>query len=140
MATTSDPTAAVDGFLAAVRGHHGTPGVWAEDALLDAVVPNTEMTVRGAPAIEDQLRTWFRDPGSIEELHRHPIPGGEVIVYTVKWTEDGEPRAARQAHILELNDAGRIAHDCMWCGGRWPTSLLAQTAETDGTAETGDAD
>jgi hypothetical protein len=38
----------------------------------------------------------------------------------------GVPHAARQAHVLELDGEGRIAHDHMWCGGRWPATLLAE--------------
>ncbi|HLI74563.1 MAG TPA: hypothetical protein VKU86_11845 [Acidimicrobiales bacterium] len=128
---TTDATTAIHGFLAAVRGEHGTSLVWADDAVLDAVVPNWRMTVRGGRSIEGQFRTWFCDPGTLEELRRHPIPGGEVIEFTVTWLEDGVPHAARQAHILELDAAGRIARDRMWCGGRWPASLLADMAAVD---------
>jgi hypothetical protein len=28
------------------------------------------MAIRGAPAVERQLRSWFRDPGTFEELRR----------------------------------------------------------------------
>ncbi len=129
--TTTRPAAAVDCFLAAVRGDHQTPDIWAEDAGLDAVVPNWRMTVRGRSAIDRQLRGWFRDPGSFEELRRHPTPAGEVVEFTLTWVEDGVPHAARQAHVLELDSAGRISHDSMWCGGRWPASLLAEMAAAD---------
>lgn len=126
MTTTTNQTSAIEGFLAAVGGDHGAPGVWAANAVLDAVVPNWRMTVRGRISIEGQLRAWFRDTGSFEELRRHPIPGGEVIEFTLTWTEAGVPHAARQAHILEFDPAGRIAHDRMWCGGRWSASLMAE--------------
>lgn len=130
MTTKTETASAIDGFLAAVQGAHGTPDVWAHDAVLDAVVPDWRMTVRGAPSIEDQFRAWFRDPGSFEELRRHPIDGGEVIELTVTWIEGGVPHAARQAHVLELDTAGHIARDSMWCGGRWPASLLAEMAQS----------
>jgi hypothetical protein len=123
-ATTT--TSAIDSFLSAVRGEHDGPSAWAEGAVLDAVVPGWRFSVRGDDGIRRQLRAWFRDPGSVEELRRHPIATGEVVELTVTWLEDGVPHAARQVHVLELDHDGRIAHDNMWCGGRWPAALLAE--------------
>ena len=134
MTSTTSATTAIDGFLASVRGDHGTPNVWADDAVLDAVVPNWRMTVRGAPSIDRQLRAWFGDPGTFEEFRRRPIPGGELVEFTMTWIEGGVPHAARQAHVLDVDAAGRITHDSMWCGGRWSASLLAEMAAT-GDAE-----
>ena len=128
MTSTTDSATAIDGFLAAVRGNHGAPDVWAEDAVLDAVLPNWRITVRGGPSIERQLEAWFRDPGTFEELCRHPIPGGEVVEFTLTWDECGVPHAARQAHVLKLDAVGHIIHGAMWCGGRWSASLLAEMA------------
>jgi hypothetical protein len=123
--TTTTTTSAIDGFLATVRGEHDGPSVWAEGAVLDAVVPGWRLCVRGDDGIRRQLRAWFRDPGAFEELRRHPIAGGEVVELTVTWVEDGVPHAARQVHVLELDHDGRIARDDMWCGGRWSATLLA---------------
>ncbi len=126
---TTTTTATIDGFLSAIRGEHGDAGVWADDAVLDAVVPNWRMAVGGSPAVERQLRAWYRHPGTLEELRRHPTERGEVVQFTVTWVEDGVPHAARQVHVLEFAPDGRIAHDDMWCGGRWPASLLAEMAD-----------
>ena len=38
------------------------------------------------------------------------------------------PHAAHQAHVLAVRE-GRIVRDQVWCGGRWPASLLAEMAE-----------
>ncbi|HXW31596.1 MAG TPA: hypothetical protein VEJ21_00790 [Acidimicrobiales bacterium] len=119
---------AIDGFLAAVRGEHDSPDVWAKNAVLDAVVPNWRMSVQGGPSIQRQLQGWYSHPGTLEEVRRHSISGGEVVEFTVTWVEGGVPHAARQVHVLELDAGGRIAHDAMWCGGRWPASLLAEMA------------
>jgi hypothetical protein len=124
--TTTTTTSAIDSFLAAVRGEHDGLSAWAEGAVLDAVVPGWRFSVSGDDAIRDQLRAWFRDPGTFEELRRHPIATGEVVELTVTWIEDGVPHAARQVHVLELDHDGRIAHDDMWCGGRWSATLLAE--------------
>jgi hypothetical protein len=124
--TSTSTTSAVDRFLATVRGEHEGPSPWAEGAVLDAVVPGWRMSVRGDDGIRSQLRSWYRDPGGFEELRRHPIANGEVVELTVTWVEDGVPHAARQLHVLELDDDGRIVHDYMWCGGRWSATLLAE--------------
>jgi hypothetical protein len=84
------------------------------------------MSVEGDDGIRNQLRSWYRDPGEFEELRRIPIANGEVVELTITWAEDGVPHAARQMHVLELDDDGRIVHDNMWCGGRWSASLLAE--------------
>ena len=118
-------TTAIDSFLSSICGDHGAPP-WTDDAVLDAVVPGWRFSVTGADAIDGQFRSWFRDPGTLEELRRHPVPTGEVVELTVTWVEDGVPHAARQVHVLELDADGRITHDGMWCGGRWPAQLLAQ--------------
>jgi hypothetical protein len=124
-APTTDTITPIDRLLAAICGEH-SPVAWAEDAVLDAVVPGWRFTVRGAEAIDAQLRSWFRHPGTLEELRRHPTADGEVVELTVTWVEDGVPHAARQVHVLALEKTGRIAHDDMWCGGHWSAALLAE--------------
>jgi hypothetical protein len=121
----STTTTAVEGFLAAICGDHSQQH-WTDDAVLDAVVPGWRFAVRGADAIDRQLRSWFRDPGELEELRRHVTSTGEIVELTVTWVEGGVPHAARQVHVLDLDADGRITHDNMWCGGRWPAQLLAQ--------------
>ena len=121
----STTTTAIDAFLATICGDHDDQP-WTDDAVLDAVVPGWRFSVAGAAAIDGQFRSWFRDPGTLEELRRHPTSTGEVVELTVTWVEDGVPHAARQVHVLDLDAAGRITHDGMWCGGRWPAQLLAQ--------------
>ena len=121
----STTTTAIDTFLATIGGDHREQP-WTDDAVLDAVVPGWRFSVAGGGAIDAQFRSWFRDPGPLEEVRRHATERGEVVELTVTWVEDGVPHAARQVHVLELDDRGRIAHDNMWCGGRWPAHLLAQ--------------
>ncbi|MDQ1491157.1 MAG: hypothetical protein QOD57_3513 [Actinomycetota bacterium] len=124
MSDTTTSTA-IDLFLDSICGRH-EPGCWAAGAVLDAVVPGWRFSTTGAPAVEAQFRDWFRDPGVLEEVRRHATANGEVVELTVTWVENGVPHAARQAHVLELDGEGRIAHDHMWCGGRWPATLLAE--------------
>lgn len=121
-------TTAIESFLATIGGDHEGPSAWAPDAVLDAVVPGWRFSVVGSDAIGRQLRAWFRDPGTLEEVRRHPVEAGEIVELTVTWAEDGIPHAARQIHVLELDGDGRIVHDKMWCGGRWSAALLADMA------------
>ena len=112
-------------FLANVQGDHDEQP-WADDAVLDATVPNWRLSVSGANKIANQFRVWFADPGTLEEVRCHQIETGAVLEFTVNWIEDGIPHAARQVHVLDLDTEGRVTHDHMWCGGRWPAHLLAQ--------------
>ena len=122
--TTTASINSINSFLDTIRGEHGSMP-WADDATLDAVVPGWRCATKGSAAIDRQFRAWFRDPGELEEVRHHATETGAVIELTVTWTEDGVPHAARQIHVLDLDDEGRIAHDAMWCGGRWPAQLLA---------------
>jgi hypothetical protein len=121
----------VDQLLAAIEaGTAPPPGVFADDALLDATVPNWRFSVRGGEAVRDQLSGWYRDPGHFEELRRTPLPDGELVEFTLAWEEQGVPHAGHQAHVLRLDD-GRITTHTVFCGGRWSASLLAEMAEAE---------
>jgi hypothetical protein len=61
--------------------------------------------------------------------------GGELVEFTLTWEEGGVPHACHQVHVLRL-ERGRISADTVFCGGRWPASLLADMAAAAG-AEAG---
>ncbi len=122
----------VDRFLAAIEaGGMPAPDVFAPDAVLDATVPNWRFAVRGGEAVRGELARWYADSGTFEDLARTPVPGGELVRFTLRWEESGVPHAAHQAHVLSIED-GRIQTDQVWCGGRWPAALLAEMAGTAG--------
>jgi hypothetical protein len=122
-----EPTTAsvVDQLLAGIEAGSLPPGIFADDAVLDATVPNWRFSVHGGMAVRDELGRWYADPGRFEHLQRSPLPTGELVEFTLAWEEDGVAHACHQAHILRLID-GRVAADTAFCGGRWPASLLAQ--------------
>ena len=123
---------AVDQFLAAIQaGTIAGCGAWSADAVLDATVPNWRFQLTGPDAIRSEYAKWFADPGTFEDLRRLPTQDGEVLDYTLTWTEAGVPHAAHHAHILTVED-GLIAADTVLCGGRWPASLLAEMEAADG--------
>jgi hypothetical protein len=119
--------AAVGKFLRAVESA-AIPAcdVWSVDATLDATVPNWRLHANGADAIRAEYARWFADPGSFGELRRHPVDDGqgEVVEYTLSWTEHGVPHAAHHMHLLRVRGEHIVA-DTVFCGGRWPASLLA---------------
>ncbi|MFI5269896.1 MAG: hypothetical protein ACHQ7M_21160, partial [Chloroflexota bacterium] len=61
-------------------------------------------------------------------VQRTPLPSGELLEFTFTWEEKGIPHTCHQAHVLEVRD-GHITADTVWCGGRWPASLLAEMAK-----------
>ena len=133
METTQGPadttTAEVIGrFLSSIEAG-GMPevDVLGEEVVLDATVPHWRFTVRGADAVRAELARWSADPGAFEDLARTPVPGGELVTFTLRWVEDGVPHAVHQAHVVTV-DEGRIVQDQAWCGGRWPASLQAEMA------------
>jgi hypothetical protein len=62
---------------------------------------------------------------SFGELRRLPIPVGELIEYTLSWSENGVLHAGHHLHLLTVRD-DRIAGDTVFCGGRWPATLMAE--------------
>lgn len=116
----------VDRFLDAVAAGTGVPtDLYRDDALLDATVPQWRLEQHGPAAIAAQLSSWFADPATLSEVVRTPVPGGEIVRFSLAWLEDGQPWAAHQVHLVDLVD-GRIARQDVWCGGRWPAALQAE--------------
>jgi hypothetical protein len=101
--------------------------VWSADATLDATVPNWRLHAAGADAIRAEYAKWFANPGRFEELRRCSVDGGagEVVEYTLSWSENGVPHAGHHMHLLTIRD-DRIVADMVFCGGRWPAALLAE--------------
>jgi hypothetical protein len=126
-APAAPPTAStVDRFLDAIVAGAVTADLYAEDAVLDAVVPDWRFAVTGPAAVAAEYARWFAHPARIEELRRLRTATGEVVEYTLCWAEQGVPHAGRHVHVLDLGPDGRIVADHVWCGGRWPASLLAE--------------
>jgi hypothetical protein len=132
--TTSGPPrasgfATVTAFLDAVASGRGIPvELYSDDAVVDATVPNWRMGAQGPDAIARLYGGWFAVPGSFEQLRREPLPDGELVVYLLTWSERGVPHAAHHCHVITLGDDDRIVADTVFCGGRWPASLLAEMA------------
>ena len=121
-------TSPVDEFLNAIEtATIPACGAWSADAALDATVPNWRLHASGAEAIRAEYARWFADPGRFDELRRCPLGdgAGEVVEYTLTWTENGVPHAAHHMHLLTVAD-GSIVADTVMCGGRWPAGLLAE--------------
>lgn len=119
--------ACVDAFVAAVESATlpTLESAFAEDAVLDATVPNWRFRVHGEKGIRSELARWYAKAGRFEELTRTPLPDGELVEFVLTWTEDGVPHACHQAHRLRVA-SGRINADTVWCGGRWPQPLLEE--------------
>jgi hypothetical protein len=118
----------VDSFLDAIENATiADCDAWSADATLDATVPNWRMTVSGADAIRAEYGRWFADPAKFEELRRYSAADGttEIVEYTLSWHENGVPHAGHHCHVLRVRD-DRIVADTVFCGGRWPASLLAE--------------
>lgn len=99
--------------------------VYTDNVQLDATVPGWRFHREGAAEVREALRDWYADPGAFEEIHRTALPDGELLTFTLTWTEDGVRHAAHQAHVLGI-EGDRIASHEVWCGGRWPADLLAE--------------
>jgi len=134
--TATTVTAVVDRFLDAIESGRGADlaNLYAHDARLDATVPNWRFAVTGAASIGTEYAGWFSHPGRLEESDRLEHDGGAVVTYLLAWDEDGVPHASHHCHLLTIDtdiggagiEGGRIVADQVWCGGRWPATLLAE--------------
>jgi len=115
----------VDALLAGIEAGAVPEGVFSDDAVLDATVPNWRFTTRGAAAVRAELSRWYADPGTFEDLRRSRLADGELLEFTLTWAENGVTHMCHQAHILRLRD-GQVTSDTAFCGGRWPAPLIAE--------------
>jgi hypothetical protein len=125
---TTGTAGVIDKFLNAIENAAiGSCDAWSAGATLDATVPNWRLSAVGPDAIKTEYGRWFADQGRFEELHRYPVSAGatEVVEYTLSWSENGVPHAAHHLHLLTVRD-DLIVSDVVFCGGRWPASLLAE--------------
>ena len=116
----------IDALLSGIEAG-AVPAVFSDDAMLDATVPNWRFTTRGAAGVRAELSRWFADPGRFEDLRRTPLPDGELVEFTLTWSEDGVEHMCHQAHVLRVS-GHQVASDTAWCGGRWPAPLIAEMA------------
>lgn len=127
--STTTPTGVdvIQAFLDAIRAGAGIPAdLYEPDAVLDATVPNWRFVRRGRDVVASEYSGWFTAPAVFEALERVELPDGALITYLLTWTESGVPHAAHHCHRLRVGPTGRIAADTVFCGGRWPASLLAE--------------
>ena len=127
-------TPVIEKFLQAIESAT-IPGcdVWSADATLDATVPNWRLHAGRAGRDPRRVRALVRRPGPLRRAApRTRSDGGasEVVEYTLSWTENGVPHAAHHMHLLTVRD-DRIVADTVFCGGRWPASLLAEMEAAD---------
>ena len=118
-------TTAVDELLDGIENASIPSGVFCEDVVLDATVPNWRFSVRGGEAVRAELGRWYADPGHFQQVRRHAIAGGELGEFTLEWEEHGVAHTCHQAHVLQLRD-GRVEVDTVFCGGRRPAALMAE--------------
>ncbi len=125
---STDSSGVIDRFLSAVEAGDLPHDLFADDAGLDATVPNWRFEVQGGEAVRAELARWYADPGRFLELHRTHLPDGELVEFALDWEENGVPHRVHQAHILRVL-GNQIRADTAFCGGRWPADLIAQMEE-----------
>jgi hypothetical protein len=119
--------APVDALLAGIEAGDVPRSVFSEDVTFDATVPNWRFSLRGPEAVSTELGRWYAHPGRFGGVRRVQLPDGELVEFTLTWEEDGSTHMCHQAHILRVEN-GRVAADTVFCGGRWPASLVEEMA------------
>ncbi len=131
---TSQPhRTAIDRLLDGIEAGAIPDDVFADQAVFDATVPNWRFSLLGAQAIRDELARWYTDPGHFQQLGRTPLPDGELVEFTLTWTERDVEHTCHQAHVLQVaND--RVLRHVAFCGGRWPAALVSEMQRTQQAA------
>ena len=120
---------AIDALLEAIEaGTVPEPELFAEDAVLDATVPNWRFRRLGAARVARQFGAWFQQPGTFDAIERTSLPDGELVRFELSWFENGMPVACHQTHRITV-DNDRILGVTLFCGGRWSAALLAEMEE-----------
>ena len=88
--------------------------VYADNAVLDATVPNGRFYAVGPQAIKAEYAKWFSDPATFMALERTPVPDGKLVIYEHEWVRDGVRHREHRAHHLVVRD-GKTASDTVWC-------------------------
>ena len=124
--STTQNTDPVQRFIDSIAAGTGIPAdLFAVDAVLDATVPHWRFETSGGEAIGREFGRWYKDPATIDNVVRRPIPGGVALELDFSWEDGGVPHAAHQLHLLTV-DGPAIAADTVFCGGRWSADLLAE--------------
>ncbi len=120
----------VDRLLAAIASAQiaDATDIWAPTAEVDATVPEWRFPVHGDEMIRAEFAKWYNYPITLEGLTRTPLPTGELVEFTLSWVEEGVPHGGHQAHVLHV-ERDRVIQHTVWCGGRWPASLMAEMEE-----------
>lgn len=128
--TTPTPTDTLTAtFVRAVSSGHldELAGLYTDDALFDAHVPNWRFQAAGRDAVLDVLRGWFRAPGRFAEFESEPTAAGDLLVRFEFRERDGTPEEIRTRELqLWRVEEGRISEQIVYCAGRWDGELVAR--------------
>lgn len=122
----------VSTLVAGLRDGIDVAPLYAEDAILDANVPDWRFQLKGAREIAAKVAEpdWW--PRASSPVVERTTVAGDTIVFELCTTfpRDGGTWLSRNAHILALDADGRIARHTMYCTGDWsPEQIVRQAAE-----------
>lgn len=102
------------------------------DVVLDANVPQWRFQVRGRDAIAAVLRREeFLPDYRLTDWHGAPTADGAVVELECRFTAAGEPRLAREMHLLRGDDA-EVSEHVLYCTGTWDPATIARHAAQAG--------
>ena len=118
----SDPVAGLDGVVVDERPHHAVLGQVERVVMCRDHIGRAAGHGRKQRVLQGEGRPVLATKGV----------GFDATVQLVECSLSGEERGAFHAchpvHVLEVAER-RIAADAVFCGGRWPASLLAEMAK-----------
>ena len=102
---------------------------FADDIVVDMIVPHGRVVTRGLPAVADLLHA--ETPGRrLEVWDAEPTPSGFVVEYAYRSLDDADSLAV--GTIVAKVHEGRIARLFIACGGNWDAETQRQVRESTG--------
>ncbi len=104
-------------------------GLYTDDAVFDAHVPNWRFQAQGPDAIAEQLKGWFQLPGRFHEVQTQATECGDLLVRFAWHEQEGTDAEITSRELQLWRLAGdRIAEQVVFCAGRWDRPLVKQMA------------
>ena len=105
------------------------PHAFADDVVLDMIVPHGRVVVRGVDAVASSLREEAPSR-SLEVWKPQPTPTGFVAEFAYRTLDDADSLAV--GSVVVTVHEGRIARLFITCGGNWDAETQRQVRESTG--------
>jgi hypothetical protein len=103
---------------------------FADDIVLDMIVPNGRVVTNGLDALTEVMRQETSKGRGLEVWEAQPTPTGFVVEYAYRTLDEAD--SVSVGTIIAKVHEGRIARMFLTCGGSWDAETQRQVRESTG--------